>query len=497
MKQAVRILLLLVTGIGFFGCAPKELPSVNLFITTDIEGVFWSRPEPRYGNEVTGGLSILKSFLDRQTTPFLLLEGGNWFAQTPEGTLSQGGYFNQAARAIPYSGRLFTEKDLAYGWRSLASIIKESPAPFVLSNVVLSNGRVPEGVRPWLLQEVGSYKIGVIGLVSAQSLKGKHRLGGLKILPEAETARKTIQLLKEKGAQVIVALAAMDTEEKKSSLTATELAEEVEGIDILVTSDLNHEDAEVRQLGRTLLVYPGSRLDSVGRVQLFFQKNGELAYSQFENVVLYKRDFGEDEEVALQIAELRRAARSQMSRPVGKTEQALIGKLDGESDLGNWAADCLRKWAKADAAVINASSLRDQLPEGVVTQYDLYKVYPYSDHVTYLTIKGNALKKALEEGLSVADNFAQISGMKVHYTQQAGIAKITTVQVGDKPLSPNATYRVAVTDHLLAGGAGHDGFIDSLEFKNTQVEMGTVLRLCLAGNKPVGKPTRGRWSMRP
>ena len=171
MKQAVRILLLLVTGIGFFGCAPKELPSVNLFITTDIEGVFWSRPEPRYGNEVTGGLSILKSFLDRQTTPFLLLEGGNWFAQTPEGTLSQGGYFNQAAGAIPYSGRLFTEKDLAYGWRSLASIIKESPAPFVLSNVVLANGRVPEGVRPWLLQDVGSYKIGVIGLVSSQSVK--------------------------------------------------------------------------------------------------------------------------------------------------------------------------------------------------------------------------------------------------------------------------------------------------------------------------------------
>ena len=495
MKRVVRLLGLLVIASGLFGCSSEELPAVNLFVTADIEGVFWSRPEPRYGNEITGGLSILKSFLDKQTTPFLLLEGGNWFAQTPEGTLSQGAYLNEVAASIPYSGRLFTEKDLAYGWGSLSSIIKDSPAPFILSNVVLANDRVPAGVQPWLLQKVGEYKIGVIGLVSRQALKGKHRLGGLKILPEAQTARKTIQLLKEKGAQAIVVLAALDVEGESGAFTATDLAEEVEGIDVIVSSNMNREEADVSRLKNTLLVYPGARLDSVGRIQFFFQKNGELDHTQFEDVVLYKRDYAEDEAVALQIAEFRRTVRSQMSRPVGKTEQALQGKLDGESDLGNWAADCLRKWAKADAAVLNASSLRDQLPAGTVTQYDLYKVYPYSDHVTYLTIKGAALKRALEEGLFVPDNFAQISGLKVRYTTQTNPPKITSIYVGDKPLSLTGTYRVAVTDHLLAGGAGHDGFIDSLEFKNTQVEMATVLRLCLAGKKPVEKPTGGRWSV--
>ena len=114
-------------------CGKKDLPSVKIFFTADIEGVFWPRPEPQYGNEVTGGLSILKSFLDKQTTPFLLLDGGNWFAHTPEGTLTQGAYFNTLAASLPYSGRLFTEQDLVYGWDSLSKIIKNSPAPFALS----------------------------------------------------------------------------------------------------------------------------------------------------------------------------------------------------------------------------------------------------------------------------------------------------------------------------------------------------------------------------
>ena len=254
------------------------------------------------------------------------------------------------------------------------------------------------------------------------------------------------------------------------------------------------ENADTSHVGKTWIIYPGARLDSVGSVQLFFNKNGEVADTKFEDIVLYRRDYGEDESIAQAVEEVRRITRNQMVRTVGKSEQELTGKLDGESELGDWAAECLRKWAKADAAVLNSSSLRASLPAGTVTQYDLYNLYPYTDNVTYLTIKGAALLKALEDGLSVPDNFAQIAGLQVRYRADAPAGKrITSVKIKGAPLVPYETYRVAVTDYMLAGGAGHDGFIDSLEFKNTQVEMRTILRLCLAGKKPVVPPELGRW----
>ena len=110
-------------------------------------------------------------------------------------------------------------------------------------------------------------------------------------------------------------------------------------------------------------------------------------------------------------------------------------------------------------------------------------------------MKGKALWQALENSLSVADNFAQVSGLKIRYNPNAEKGKkISAVWVQGYPLSKSASYRVAVTDHMLAGGAGHDGFIDSLEFKNTQVDMRTVLRLCMSSKK-VTAPAAGRWSV--
>lgn len=497
MKKFASLFLIFALAICA-GCGREEMPSVQLFFTADIEGVFWPRPEPRYGNEVTGGLSVLKAFLDKQTEPFLLLDGGNWFAQTPEGTLSQGEYFNVATASIPYSGRLFTDKDLVYGWPSLGAIIQQSPAPFILSNVTLSGGKIPQGVQPWLIEEISGYKIGVFGLLGQEAVKGKKRLGGLKVEEETEAARRTVQLLKEKGVDAVVLVSALGTQSGENAASDVSLAEEVEGIDVILSADLGRENAESERVGKTLIVYPGSKLDSVGRIILFFNKNREVAEVRFEDVVLYRRDFGEDANVSALVEEVRHAARAPMNRPVGTAETTLEGRLDGESALGDWAADCLRTWARADAALINADSLRASLPAGKITQYDLYVLYPYTDNITYLTIKGAALRRALEEGLRVKDNFAQISGLQITYRPSAEEGKrIASVLVGGKALLDKDTYRVAVTDHMLAGGAGHDGFIDSLEFKNTQVEMRTVLRLCLSGKKAAQAPAGGRWKALP
>ncbi len=493
MKNAARFCFLLLLMLCC-GCGSKELPSVNLFFTSDIEGVFWARPVPRYGNEVTGGLSILKAFLDKQNVPFVLLDGGNWFAQTPEGTLTKGDYFNSATSSIPYSGRLFTEKDLVYGWGSLSHIMKDSPAPFILSNVTLSNGKLPAGAKAYLLENAGDYKIGVFGLVGRHAVKGKQRLGGLKITDEIAAAKEAVQTLRAKGAHVVVLLSALGMPQDEVALTDALIAEEVPGIDVIIGSNWGHEEAESEEVGKTLIVYPGAKLDGVGQVRLFFTKDKELAKIDFEDVVLYRRDYGENELVAEQVADIRRAARGQMNRPVGKISQEMKGNLNEESVLGNWAADCLRKWAKTDVAVINSDSLRAELPAGQITQYDLYQLYPYADNVTYLTMKGEALLEALEAGLNVPGNFAQIAGLKISYNPEGEFGKkLLSVQVNGVRLSPSATYRVAVTDHMLAGGAGHDAFIDSLEFKNTQVEMRTVLRLCLAGNKDISVPATNRW----
>ena len=162
--------------------------------------------------------------------------------------------------------------------------------------------------------------------------------------------------------------------------------------------------------------------------------------------------------------------------------------------MGNLLAQCLYKWSKQDGAVLNSDSIRHSLPAGKLTEYDLYKMYPYGDNITFLTIKGASFTKALELSLNAKDNFPQIAGFTVTYTETPRGKKIRQITLENgRIVRPQETYRFAVTDHVLAGGFGHDGFIDSLEFKNTFVEARQIMRSCLARQKKVEAPKTNRW----
>ena len=45
----------------------------------------------------------------------------------------------------------------------------------------------------------------------------------------------------------------------------------------------------------------------------------------------------------------------------------------------------------------------------------------------------------------------------------------------------------------MAGGFGHDEFINALEFKNTFVEARQIMRTCLLKYKQLEAPQTGRW----
>ncbi len=146
---------------------------------------------------------------------------------------------------------------------------------------------------------------------------------------------------------------------------------------------------------------------------------------------------------------------------------------------------------------MNAASIRSPLPQGDLTEFDLYRSYPYGDNITYVTIKGAALIKALQASLNKEDNFPQIAGFFVLYANTPSGKKVIRVTLDNgRVVRPQDTYRIAVTDHILAGGFDHDEFINALEFKSTFVEARQIMRSCLVRKKTVTVPDfRTRWKV--
>ena len=486
---------LVILAVLLGGCSRAEKAVIDVFFTADVEGFYFSRPEPRLDNQEAGGYAVLSNLLQTQENPYLLLDGGNWFGSGAEGTLSKGAYVSALAKELPFTAGTLTEKDLIYGWPTARNIVKELNYPFVLSNLRLEN-QIPWPLHDYQIRTIEDIKIGIFGLISP--LQNQERLPGLKVLDPIETAQEMTTLLREKGVDVVVLLSSLGLGTAQGGGNAA-LAAEVEGIDLILASNQDNEQAETEKVGRTLIVYPGAKLDGVGQVRLSFGKNKQLRNTEFSDVPLLKEKYGENETIAQAAAKLLNQTRSQMNKTVTHASGEISINLNAQSPLGGVLAQCLHKWAKLDGAILNASSVRSPLPAGTITEFDLYKSYPYGDNITFLTLKGAALTKALEASLNTPDNFPQIAGFTVQYVQTPNGKRITRITLDNgRIVRPENTHRVAVTDHILSGGFGHDEFINALEFKNTFVEVRQIMRSCLLKQKKVEvPPTKDRWKLVP
>lgn len=501
MKLA-RLVTVLLTLLLIGACTRKHLTPVDIYYTADVQGVYWPRPEPRFDNKEVGGYGVLKNFLDKQTqsgVPFLLVDGGNWMGVTPEGTLSKGSVLPKLTAGLPYAVAGITEKELEYGWPALRQIVRELPYPFLASNLRLDN-KIPWPMHDYQIKTVNGVKIGFFAVVSDRRINAlSSRLTGMRALDAVQTAQEMAALLREKGVHAVVMLSALG-EGGKDDVTDSQLAAETSGIDLILSSNLDRENPETDKINQTFIVYPGSKLDSVAKIRLSFDKNKHLSDVSFEDILLEKAAYGEDPQITQDVADLRAATRRQMDARVTSAKEEITGNLHGESVLGDLLADCVHKWAKLDGVVLNSDSLRANLPAGKITEYDVYKMYPYNDNLTFITIRGEAFRRALEASLADKDNFPQTAGITITYDPAAAegnrIQKITFQKTG-RALRPQEVYRFAVTDHVLAGGFGHDGFINSLEFKNTFVPARQIMRACLVRQKEISVPSLGRWKQVP
>jgi 2',3'-cyclic-nucleotide 2'-phosphodiesterase/3'-nucleotidase len=136
-----------------------------------------------------------------------------------------------------------------------------------------------------------------------------------------------------------------------------------------------------------------------------------------------------------------------------------------ESAVGNLIADLMRAAMQADVALVNGGGIRGNAvtPAGDLRRGDVIKILPFANKVVKLEVSGEALRAALESGLSqverTAGRFPQVSGIRYSFdpTRPAG-SRLVSVTVGGRPLEPQARYTLATFDFIMGGGDGYTMF---------------------------------------
>jgi 2',3'-cyclic-nucleotide 2'-phosphodiesterase (5'-nucleotidase family) len=497
MKKVLGLILLAAA-------LPAQCGVVELTVlhTNDIHG--WVMPRPAEFNAADpkrpiGGAAALAAAIKKVKGPKLVLDAGDWFQGTPEGTLRGGRSMAEVFNAVGYDALEIGNHDFDNGERNLEGIIKAIRAPVLCANVYRSDGKHAPECRPWVVKKVAGVKVGLFGLLTTnmKSLAFPDNIAGLTFRRGVDEAKDAVAVLRGLGATVIIAVTHQGIEPPGATTFEGDrfLAEHVEGIDLIVGG---HSHTVLKEGVRdpvhgTLIVQAGSELTHLGQVVLDIDDStGKVVKSSAQLVDLWPDETGTDRAVAKVVAGLGREVGAVYDVVLATAEASLLRGRGGESALGDWMTDCERDWAGADLALQNGGGMRTDIPAGPVTMRRIYDVMPFDNRVVKLVMKGKDVRSLLDYGMGL-EHPAQISGATVSFRHNAPAGqRLDDVKVAGRELVDDSTYTLATIDFLVKGGDGYTAFAAALSTDFTKTKFRDVLQQCALGKPRMLPPPADR-----
>ena len=463
MKLRILILICLL----FCSCNSKKL-ALEIYHTGAISGYFYAQMRGEE-NKSTGGLPALKNLLIKKQTPFLLFDSGDLFSVTREGQFAKLSGSLQLLSALPYSAITLSAEDFKYGTADIENALKTNNIPIVISNLRAQNNQLPKGIKENLILDFEGIRIGILGVISKSDFDKLGRTNGFKVLEEVETLKSQIESIKKENIDVIILLSSLGVERQDKAPSDKILAEELPEIDIILGLGNRVDIDNIR----AIIEQAPENLQQVSVLKLNFNKNKQLTSYKQEDISLDIDTVGEDESLLQEVNTLK--------QQVAKTQTRHITKLgiylDGQGQnppLALYTAACLKRWGKTDISLVNLEIFGEGLPQGDITEDNLYRAFPFDDKVMFLKLYGRDLLNTLQNNLN-SNHLAVLNGIKISYDKEKNIRKVL---VNGKPLQKEQLYDIALPDHLISSPAYED-LLNMYEFKNTDRTVRDIVSWCL------------------
>ena len=497
MNMRKMISLLLCVVMCLCGCVALAQENVPM---TDLNGhivILHTNDSHGRVNDNLGfdRVAVAKERLEEAGAVVLLLDAGDTLHGLPFATVSEGESVIRIMNAVGYDAMTAGNHDYNYGTDRLIELANMADFPLMAANVVGEEG-IPlfDGAA---VIEKGNVRFGVFGLSTPETafMTNPANVEGVTFADPIETARAQVAALEAERCTIIIALTHIGLDES-AAVTSAMIAEQVEGIDIIVDGHSHTTLEKGLWINNTLIVSTGEYISAIGCVDI--DSNGAAAAT-----LLTEADFGVadvDEEVETLISEITAEQDEMLNVVVGQTGIELQGAREfvrtGETNLGNLAADAFRMETGADAALTNGGGIRDSIPAGDITQKQLVTVFPFGNYVVTVNVTGEKLLAMLENGVSrypdADGRFPQVSGItfKFDAAQPVG-SRVYDVTVGGEALDLARTYLLATNDYIAVGGDEYP--MEDVSIVNEYSTMEEILIDYIASSEaPIAPEVEGR-----
>jgi 2',3'-cyclic-nucleotide 2'-phosphodiesterase (5'-nucleotidase family) len=263
------------------GAAPASAPLLEpdklvILSTTDNHG----ETSPCGCSTPRGGIARRASFVDSMRTSYsqiLLVDNGGFFPIEPV-KQDVGPFLMDMMKALGTHAVGLGDRELTYGLDFLKTHVERTGLDVISTNLLDRRTRKP-CMKPWVIQKVGSVNVGIFSLISPQVGLGPSQDQLLVEAPDV-AAKRAVAELRRKGATVIVLLSQLGRTETE------DLANTVDGIDVLMPGRNVPLLQKGRMLKNSLLVYGGERGQYMGRSILTLDGKRRMATGENEMFML-------------------------------------------------------------------------------------------------------------------------------------------------------------------------------------------------------------------
>ncbi|ABR49732.1 5'-Nucleotidase domain protein [Alkaliphilus metalliredigens QYMF] len=445
-----------------------EETKIMILHTNDIHGRV---VEDRFDGMGFDRIATLVNQFRSENEHVLLLDAGDTFHGMPIATLERGESIVRIMNEVEYDVMVAGNHEFNYGQERLLELDEMANFPVLSANIKKEDGSYL--LTPYIIKELNGVKVGIFGLTSPETLFKSHPAGtvGLTFVNPVEAAKEMVEELQDE-VDVIIALAHLGTDEStKYEERSSAVAEEVEGIHLIVDGHSHSLFEEGLLVGNTLIVSAEEYGKNLGVVEITM-KDGQVD-SITASVILKEEamELEQDPTVKEVVDTIIEEQKLILSEVLGTTTVHLEGEREtaraGETNLGNLITDAMQDATGADFVVTNGGGIRASIAEGKITRGDVITVLPFGNVVVTKEIKGSAVKEALEIG---SKGYPEPSGAILHvagmsYTidpNQPEGERVIDIMIQGEPLDLERDYLMATNDFLAAGGDGYTMFVEAL-----------------------------------
>lgn len=469
----------------------KPLGEVDIYGLNDFRGHITETETEPGALRLSGTLDGLIK-INQFGTAFL--GGGNNMSGTPENDQRLGDPTILMLNSMRIAATVLGPGDFTYEAHKITNQAATSYFAYLGANVLDAGGKVAAPFKPYLLFNRAGASIGVIGLLgkeAAAAASGR----GYNVVPAAQVAQQCVDELRKNGAGLIILLTSLQAAgegDEKITGEITDLLDQVKGVDGVFVSgtgkavrgtyknvpvaagapngtNLAHLHFLYNRIDKKVLVGVAKVVD-VMALPSEPDKKLEKTYTRLMGggrlASMSPSDYAGKPEKKQSKTSIYQNINGSAPQPqaakkgehLADNQLTLTNYPGGQSTLGEYFTDLLRRAYNADVALYPGSSFKYSIPVGAINEGTLLSVMPGNDEIITGELTGAQIRAILEHGLNAGIGLIRFSGLRVKARLNAPEGgRIASVEMENgNSLQNNQVYKVVISSRMQQGEDGYN-----------------------------------------